>query len=99
MQKNIELYYSLNNNLTPVQNLVMAILYNMQKPSIPEVMGHNYALFIADKVAKEIIQIMSRISNGMKNRIITDDELRKIILYSGSFRELRSETEAIRHGY
>jgi len=95
----VSLYYSLEPELTPIQNLVIAILSNMQKPSIPEAMGHNYALFIADKVAKEIIQIMARITKGMKNRIITDDELRRIIIYSGSFRELRSETEAIRYGH
>ena len=35
-----------------IQNLVISILSNMSCPSIPDGLGHNKALYIADKVAK-----------------------------------------------
>ena len=80
----------------PMQNLVMVILKAMTSPSIPEVFGHNKALFIADKVAKWHYGEVKRLIDTTGEWIINNRSLRQFVFYTNTFRERRAQIESIR---
>ena len=74
----------------------MAILKSMAGESIPECIGHNYPLFLADKKAKAILHearsaVISAVSFEMA-RTRMDQE----VLFGPSFRQFRSTIENAR---
>lgn len=79
-----------------ISHLVMAILKSMAGESIPECIGHNYPLFLADKKAKAILHqarsaVISAVSFEMA-RTRMDQE----VLFGPSFRQFRSTVENAR---
>lgn len=80
----------------PIQNLVMVILKAMTSPSIPEVFGHNKALFIADKVAKWHYGEVKRLIDTTGEWIINNRSLRDFVFYMSTFRERRAQIELTR---
>jgi len=79
-----------------MQNLVMVLLKAMTSPSIPEVFGHNKALFIADKVAKWHYGEVRGIIDAIGEWIINHRSLRQFVFYMSTFRERRAQIESIR---
>lgn len=66
-----------------ISRLVMDILCSMAKEVIPECLGHNYQLFLADKNAKYVLELYDdKILNVLKNRTglsaeIANDAIRR----------------------
>ncbi|WP_455369053.1 hypothetical protein [[Eubacterium] cellulosolvens] len=81
-----------------LQNLVMIILRSMRAHGIPEAFGHNKALFIADKIAKEQRLRMRGLMEATGHMLMNNPKLRKFTFYMHSFRERRSEIEQTRRG-
>ncbi len=79
-----------------IQNLVMVMLKEMAKSSIPEVFGHNMPLFIADKVAKWHNSEIRRIIDSTRVWIANNRDLRRFVFYMSTFRERRDELESSR---
>jgi hypothetical protein len=52
------------NNDSEISHLVMDILWSMSREVIPECLGHNYPLFLADKKAKTILLISIKLISG-----------------------------------
>jgi hypothetical protein len=77
-----------------LQNLVMVVLKAMSNSSIPEVFGHNMALFIADSVAKWHNSEVRRIIDSTGMWIANNRDLRRFVFYMSTFRERRSELES-----
>ena len=86
---------TVSNNL---QNLVMIILRSMRTHSVPEAFGHNKALFIADKIAKEQRLRMRGLMEATGHMLMNNPKLRKFTFYMHSFRERRAEIEQTRRG-
>jgi hypothetical protein len=68
----------------------------MASEVIPECLGHNYPLFLADKKAKSILEetrtaYLSAVAFEMANSEFTQQ-----ILYDTRFREYRSQIETMR---
>jgi hypothetical protein len=83
-------------NDSPISHLVMDILCSMAQEVIPEALGHNYPLFLADKKAKTVLEgsknaYLSTISFEMAN-----NGLDQQVLFQARFREYRSEIESKR---
>jgi hypothetical protein len=79
-----------------ISHLVMDILCSMAQEIIPEALGHNYPLFLADKKAKCVLSetksaYLSTVAFEMAN-----SEFDQQALYEERFRDLRSRIEASR---
>jgi hypothetical protein len=79
-----------------VQNLVMIILKAMGAHSIPEVFGHNKALFIADKIAKGQRSRVKGLIDATGHMLMNNPKLRRFTFYMHTFRERRAEVEYAR---
>ncbi len=80
-------------NDTPLSDLVMGILHSMGEEPIPEALGHNYPLFLADKRAKVAYEEAARSCVAAVDLEITKSRLDQQILFQGKYRNLRSEIE------
>jgi hypothetical protein len=81
---------------SPISHLVMDILCSMSSEVIPECLGHNYPLFLADKKAKSILEgsktaYLSTITFEMAN-----SEFDQQVLFGARFRDYRTEIESKR---
>ncbi len=82
----------------PIQNLIMRILGLLDAPSIPEAMGHNKPLFVADKVCKWFGEVFGGIVSSTKQWMETHREIRSYAFHLSSFRERRTDFEQTRKG-
>jgi hypothetical protein len=78
--------------------LVMGILGSMAKEVIPEALGHNYPLFLADKKAKAVGKQVREAYLGALAVEMARGKTDQQILFSGRFRDYRSSVEAGRRG-
>jgi hypothetical protein len=79
-----------------ISNLIMDVLHCMSLEVIPECLGYNYPLFLADKKAKATL---NRIKSGYLSAVAlerTRNDLDQQILLEEKFREFRSNIEAKR---
>ena len=81
---------------SPISHLIMDILCSMSSEVIPECLGYNYPLFLADKKAKSILEgskmaYLSTITFEMAN-----SEFDQQVLFAARFREYRSAIESKR---
>ncbi|MGI0081403.1 MAG: hypothetical protein ACRECH_17500, partial [Nitrososphaerales archaeon] len=83
-------------NDAPISNLVMGILCSMGKEPIPEALGHNYPLFLADKRAKIAETEAKRTCAAAVDLEISKSKLDQQILYERRFRDYRAEVESSR---
>ncbi len=81
-----------------IQNLVMNLLIKLDAPSIPEAMGHNKPLFIADKICKWFGEVFGSIVSTTKQWMETNKSIRSFGLHISSFREKRTIIESTRRG-
>ena len=79
-------------------NLAMAILFQMSGEVIPEALGHNYPLFLADKKAKSVLQQSRSAYVGAVEVEMAKSDLDQQVLFSQRFRDYRSQVEAQRKG-
>ena len=79
-------------------NLVMTILFQMSGEVIPEALGHNYPLFLADKKAKYVLKQNKEAYSGAVAVEMAKSELDQQVLFSQRFRDYRSQVEAKRRG-
>lgn len=79
-----------------LQNLVMVILSAMGARSIPEVFGHNKALFIADKIAKGQRLRVKGLIDATGHMLMNSPKLRRFTFYMHTFRERRAQVEYTR---
>jgi len=77
-------------------NLAMAILVHMGKEVVPEAIGHNYPLFLADKKAKAILKENREAYLGAVALEMSRSDLDQQVLFSSRFRDYRSQVEAKR---
>jgi hypothetical protein len=77
-------------------NMVMAMLVEMSNEVIPEALGHNYPLFLADKKAKSILSEMRRAYLGAVDIEMAKSDLDQQVLFSSRFRDYRSQIEGSR---
>jgi hypothetical protein len=77
-------------------NLAMAILTSMSTEVIPEALGHNYPLFLADKKAKSVLEQNRRAYLGAVAIEMAKSDLDQQVLFSRKFRDYRSQVEARR---
>jgi hypothetical protein len=76
--------------------LVMAMLAEMAKEVVPEALGHNYPLFLADKKAKSILEETRRAYLAAVDIEMARSELDQQVLFSRRFRDYRSQIEGKR---
>ena len=81
-----------------ITNLVMAILKSMSSEVIPEALGHNYPLFLADKKAKYVLEQNREAYLGAVAIEMAKSGLDQQVLFSRKFRDYRSKVEAKRKG-
>jgi hypothetical protein len=79
-------------------NLAMSILFQMSGEVVPEALGHNYPLFIADKKAKFVLQQSRNAYLGAVEVEMARSQLDQQVLFSQRFRDYRSQVEAKRKG-
>jgi hypothetical protein len=79
-----------------IGNLVMNILQSMSNEVIPEALGHNYPLFLADKKAKIIGKQIKKAYLGALAVEMSRNRMDQQIVFSGRFRDYRSSIEAER---
>ena len=79
-----------------ITNLVMAILKSMSSEAIPEALGHNYPLFLADKKAKFVLEQNREAYLGAVAIEMAKSGLDQQVLFSRKFRDYRSKVEAKR---
>jgi hypothetical protein len=79
-------------------NLAMAILLSMSSEVVPEALGHNYPLFLADKKAKSVLEQGRRAYLGAVALEMARSDLDQQVLFSRKFRDYRSQVEARRRG-
>jgi len=89
------LHFSRGSEIT---NLVMAILKSMSSEVIPEALGHNYPLFLADKKAKYVLEQNREAYLGAVAIEMAKSGLDQQVLFSRRFRDYRSKVEARRKG-
>lgn len=89
------LHYSKGSELT---NMVMAMLCEMGKEVVPEALGHNYPLFLADKKAKFILEETRRAYLAAVALEMAKSDLDQQVLFSRRFRDYRSQIEGKRRG-
>jgi hypothetical protein len=75
-------------------NLAMAILLQMGKEVIPEAIGHNYPLFLADKKAKATLGQNREAYLAAVALEMSRSDLDQQVLFSSKFRDYRSKVEA-----
>ncbi|MBC7120391.1 MAG: hypothetical protein H5T33_02240 [Candidatus Methanosuratus sp.] len=83
---------------SPVADLVMAILYSMAGEVIPEALGYNFPLFLADKKAKFVLEGARQTYLSTVAYELARSRLDQQILFNTRFRDFRSEIEAMRRG-
>lgn len=76
-----------------ISHLVLDILCSMAKEVIPECLGHNYPLFLADKKAKYVLGQMRTNYLATVAYEMANSELDQQILYQQKFRDFRSDIE------
>jgi hypothetical protein len=81
---------------SPLTNMCMAVLTEMGKEVIPEALGHNYPLFLADKKAKSILEETKQAYLGAVAIEMAKSDLDQQILFSRKFRDYRSQIEGKR---
>jgi hypothetical protein len=81
---------------SPISELTIAILDSMGREAIPEALGHNYPLFLADKRAKVAYEEASSSCVSAVDLEITKSRLDQQILFQAKFRSLRSGVESLR---
>jgi uncharacterized membrane protein YgcG len=86
----------LNLGESSMTNLAMSILVQMAGEVVPEALGHNYPLFLADKKAKFVLQQGRETYLGAVDVELAKSELDQQVLFSQRFRDYRSEVEAKR---
>ena len=79
-----------------LSHLVMDILCSMSSEVVPECLGHNYPLFLADKKAKSILEETRRAYLSAVGFEMANSEFNQQILYDTRFREYRSQIESMR---
>jgi hypothetical protein len=79
-----------------LSHLVMDILCSMSLEVIPECLGHNYPLFLADKKAKSVLEETRRAYLSAVSFEMANSEFNQQILYDTRFREYRSQVESLR---
>ncbi|MDE1858048.1 MAG: hypothetical protein KGI26_03150 [Thaumarchaeota archaeon] len=79
-------------------NMVMAMLAEMGKEVIPEALGHNYPLFLADKKAKSVLEETRQAYLGAVAIEMAKSDLDQQVLFSRRFRDYRSQIEGKRRG-
>ncbi|GEM_PF-511452 len=78
---------------SPISELVLAILYCMGQDPIPEALGHNYPLFLADKKAKSIESEAERACVSAIELEVARSKLDQQILFEDRFRDYRDLIE------
>jgi len=76
-----------------ISNLVMDILCSMALEVIPECLGHNYPLFLADKKAKYVLGEMKKAYLATVAFEMANSEFDQQALYQAKFRDFRSKME------
>ncbi|HZW85555.1 MAG TPA: hypothetical protein VFE91_06635, partial [Nitrososphaerales archaeon] len=89
------LHYKRGSELT---NMAMALLDSMGHEVIPEALGHNYPLFLADKKAKSILKQTSEAYRSAVELELAKSDLDQQVLFSRRFRDYRSQVEGQRRG-
>lgn len=79
-----------------IPELVMDILCSMCSEVIPECLGHNYSLFLADKKAKSILDGAKKAYLSTVSFEIANSGFDQQVLFEARFREYRSSTESKR---
>jgi hypothetical protein len=79
-----------------ISHLVMDILCSMALEVIPECLGHNYPLFLADKKAKYILGEMKKAYLATVAFEMANGEFDQQVLYQAKFRDFRSKMESSR---
>jgi hypothetical protein len=79
-----------------ISHLVMDILCSMSLEVIPECLGHNYPLFLADKKAKYVVSQMKTAYLSTVAFEMADSEFDQQVLYEARFRDFRSQMETAR---
>jgi hypothetical protein len=77
-------------------NMVMAMLLEMSAEVIPEALGHNYPLFLADKKAKFVLRQNREAYLGAVAVEMAKSDLDQQVLFSRRFRDYRSQIEGRR---
>lgn len=80
-------------NDSPISHLVMDILCSMAREVIPECLGHNYPLFLADKKAKYVLGQMKEAYLSTVAYEMANSDFDQQILYEARFRDYRSQIE------
>jgi len=76
-----------------ITHLVMDILCSMANEVIPECLGHNYPLFLADKKAKYVLDQMKKAYLSAVAYEMANSEFDQQVLYQAKFRDFRSQIE------
>jgi hypothetical protein len=84
------------NRGSDMTNMIMAMLTEMGKEVIPEALGHNYPLFLADKKAKAVLQETREAYLGAVAIEMAKSDLDQQVLFSRRFRDYRSQIEGRR---
>jgi hypothetical protein len=79
-----------------ISHLVMAILCSMALEVVPEALGHNYPLFLADKKAKCVLSEMKTSYLSAVAFEMANSEFDQQVLYEERFRDFRSRIETSR---
>jgi len=79
-----------------ISHLVMAILCSMALEVVPEALGHNYPLFLADKKAKCVLSEMKMSYLSTVAFEMANSEFDQQVLYEEKFRDFRSQIETSR---
>lgn len=86
----------LERNDNGMADLVMDILCSMCSEVIPECLGHNYSLFLADKKAKSILEGARAAYLSTVSFEIANSDFDQQVLFEARFRDYRSDTESKR---
>ena len=81
-----------------ITSLAMSILFKMSGEVVPEALGHNYPLFLADKKAKFVLQQSRNAYIGAVDVEMAKSDLDQQVLFSQRFRDYRSQVESKRKG-
>ncbi|MFB5601047.1 MAG: hypothetical protein ACE5SW_12575 [Nitrososphaeraceae archaeon] len=83
-------------NQSGISHLIMDILFSMSQEVIPECLGHNYPLFLADKKAKVLLQEGRQAYIAAVSLELVKSQLDQQVLFESSYREYRSQLEGAR---
>lgn len=79
-----------------ISHLVMDILCSMSSEIIPECLGHNYPLFLADKKAKSVLEGTKSAYISAVTYEIASSRFDQQVLFESRFREFRAHVEESR---